>query len=313
MTTINANTLFDEIGGKYNGGYPVIDVPVFHTSTCQNTPYLKAPGVACIVKPSMKLQSIKGFLSGFDESLGFDDYLNDSWRLPDGTLLDESAVHCMFAGQLCYFSFGPKRTKKSDAMKYFDNIRVQRHGSVIEHANFSFLFYGISRSLTHELVRHRLFSFSQVSQRYVSKWTLRFVERPEWSNDENLHAWFERRIDHAAMEYEDLTDILLCEQEKGAILLSSERRTDLKKKVRQAARSCLTNETEAPIVVTGNARTWRHFLEMRASEHAEVEIRELATRVFLCLHQLDPVLFGDYTLDILKDGTYAVSTEYRKV
>ncbi len=87
----------------------------------------------------------------------------------------------------------------------------------------------------------------------------------------------------------------------------------MRKKVRQAARSVLPNETEAPIVVTGNARTWRHFIEMRASEHAEIEIRALAVRVFLCLHQLDPVLFGDYALETLKDGTYAVSTEYRKV
>lgn len=153
---------------------------------------------------------------------------------------------------------------------------------------------------------------SQVSQRYVSGNTLRFVERPEWQQDEHLHLRFEDRIERATQEYHELTNILFLDQQQGNQLLSAEAKTDLKKKVRQAARSCLPNETEAPIIITGNARAWRHFLEMRASEHAEIEIRELATRVFLCLYQIDPILFGDYKLEQLKDGTYAVSTEYRK-
>ncbi|MBE3560758.1 MAG: FAD-dependent thymidylate synthase, partial [Ktedonobacteraceae bacterium] len=77
--------------------------------------------------------------------------------------------------------------------------------------------------------------------------------------------------------------------------------------------SLLPNETEAPIVVTGNARAWRHFVEMRADAHAEVEIRELAVRVYLCLYRTDPILFSDYTLAKLPDGTYTVQTDFRKV
>ena len=82
---------------------------------------------------------------------------------------------------------------------------------------------------------------------------------------------------------------------------------------RPAARSVLPNETEAPIVVTGNARSWRHVIEMRADAHAETEIREMAVRVFLCLYLTDPVLFSDYIVEQIHDGTYTVKTEFEKV
>jgi thymidylate synthase (FAD) len=211
-------------------------------------------------------------------------------------------------------SFGQGRTFNAQAKRYFDNLKSSGHGSVFEHANFSFLFYGISRSVTHELIRHRSgFSYSQLSQRFVSGRMLRFVERPEYRVDEQLHAQFEQRIDRAAGEYALLTNRLLEMQQSGVNILTAEARTDLRKKVQQAARSVLPNETEAPIVTTANARAWRHFIEMRASFHAEVEIRELAVRVFLCLRHTDPVLFEDYELEPLPDGTYAVKTNFNKV
>ena len=151
---------------------------------------------------------------------------------------------------------------------------------------FTFLIYGISRSLTHELVRHRAgFGFSQVSQRYVdskhSK-TLRFVERPEYQSDEELHNLFVARIERAAKEYEEKAELLLNKQHDGWKLLSGDKKSDLRKKVNQCARSLLPNETEAPIVVTANIRAWRHFIEQRANERAEIEIRELAVCIFLC-------------------------------
>jgi thymidylate synthase (FAD) len=102
-------------------------------------------------------------------------------------------------------------------------------------------------------------------------------------------------------------------QQAGSKILSAEERTDLRKKVQQCARSVLPNETEAPIAVTGNARAWCHFIEMRASPHAETEIRELAVRVFLCLHLTYPILFGDHTLEQLPAGTYTAKTEFEKV
>jgi thymidylate synthase (FAD) len=154
---------------------------------------------------------------------------------------------------------------------------------------------------------------SQLSQRFVSGRMLRFVERPEYQEDEQFHAQFLERIERAAAEYAALTNRLLEMQQSGTKILTAEAKTDLRKKVQQCARSVLPNETEAPIVVTGNARAWRHIIEMRASAHAEIEIRELAVRAFLCLQRTDPVLFGDYTLEQIPDGTYIVRTEFEKV
>lgn len=283
-----------------------VHVPVFKTA--RNTPYLKAPGVGLISMPNVSLEAIKGFLDGFDAELGFGEYLNDSDPLPAAETL------CKAAGQLCYMSFGTRRTKNADAGKYFDNIKSSGHGSVLEHANFTFLFYGISRSLTHEFVRHRAgFSFSQVSQRYVSGKMLRFVERPEYQSDPVLHERFIRWIDASAEEYEFRARRLMELQRDGAEIMAAEAKTDLRKKVQQAARSCLPNETEAPIVVTANVRALRHFSEMRANIHAETEIRELAFRVYLCLNIVAPLLFGDYKVETLSDGTRGVSTEWRKV
>jgi thymidylate synthase (FAD) len=66
------------------------------------------------------------------------------------------------------------------------------------------------------------------------------------------------------------------------------------------------------MVFTGNVRALRHIIEMRADAHAESEIRALALRLFLCLYETDPILFGDYELSTLPDGTYTVRTEHRK-
>jgi len=261
-----------------------------------------------LARPHTHLSGLAGFLDGYDSALRFPEYLDDPTTLPDG------AQVCKIAGQLCYMSFGPKRTLNDNAERYFNNLKSSGHGSVLEHASYSLLLYGISRSVTHELVRHRVgFAYSQLSQRYVSGRALRFVERPEYQQDEELHQQFLQRIERASSEYATITNRLLEMQQAGVNILSAEAKTDLLKKVRQGARSVLPNETEAPLVATANVRAWRHVIEMRASPHAEVEIRELAVRIFLCLRLVDPVLFGDYTLEQLADGTYTVKTDYQKV
>ena len=329
--------LFGELSGEVVNGFPSIHSPVYHTKA--GTSYLKAPGVVMLAKPQTNVSGLGGFLKGFDSSLGFPAYIEDPTRLPDSSQL------CKTAGQLCYASFGPRRTTNENAAAYFERLTsaghgsvlehasfsfgLRRttnenaaqyferlisagHGSVLEHASFSFLLYGISRSVTHELVRHRHLNFSQISQRYVSGSVLRFVERSEYAEDPELHRLFEERADQAAEEYEAMAGRLLERQERGVALLDAEYKTDARKKVQQTARSLLPNETEAPMVCTGNVRALRHVIEMRADEHAESEIRNLAVRLFLCLVTADPILFGDYQLQSLPDGTYKVTTKYRK-
>lgn len=306
MSTTIPETLFGELGGETDEGFSAIHSPVRYSAG--GIPYLVKPGVVLLARPNVRPAGISGFLAGFDESLHFTEYLDDPTQLPDGAQL------CKIAGQVCYMSFGRGRTFNAQADRYFNNLKSSGHGSVFEHANYSFLLYGISRSVTHELVRHRPgFGFSQLSQRYVSGRMLRFVERPEYQDDEELHAQFLERIERAAGEYKAMSNRLLEMQQAGTKILSAEARTDLRKKVQQVARSVLPNETEAPMVVTGNARAWRHVMEMRASAHAEVEIRELAVRIFLCLYLTDPVLFSDYTVEQIFDGTYIVKTEFEKV
>ncbi|GAC1688701.1 MAG: hypothetical protein NVS9B9_10790 [Ktedonobacteraceae bacterium] len=306
MSIIDFETLFHQLNGSEDSGFTAIHSPVQHSPG--SVPYLPKPGVALLARPNVHVEALTGFLGGFDPSLHFVEYLDDPTKLPDGAQL------CKVAGQVCYMSFGPKRTFNEHVERYFNNLKSSGHGSVFEHATFSFLLYGVSRSVTHELVRHRAgFGFSQLSQRYVSGRVLRFVERPEYAQDEELHEQFLQRIERAASEYTLLTNRLLEMQQSGVDILSAEVRTDLRKKVQQCARSVLPNETEAPIVTTGNARAWRHFIEMRASAHAEIEIRELALRIFLCLRLVDPILFGDYRIEKLPDGTYTVITEFEKV
>lgn len=306
MPTIDFETLFHTHNGNELSGFPAIHSSVL--SSPGSAHYLLKPGVVVLARPTVQMAGLAGFLDGFDPSLHFSEYTDDPTTLPDGAQL------CKVAGQVCYMSFSPKRTFNEHAQRYFDNLKSSGHGSVLEHANFSLLLYGVSRSLTHELVRHRAgFSYSQLSQRYVSGRMLRFVERPEYQDDNDLHEQFLQRIERAASEYTTLTKRLLEMQQAGVSILSAEVRTDLRKKVQQTARSVLPNETEAPIVVTGNARAWRHVIEMRASAHAETEIRELALRVFLCLRLIDPVLFGDYIIEQLQDGTHSVRTDFEKV
>jgi thymidylate synthase (FAD) len=303
---LDPKSLFQQSGGQEEAGFMNIHAPVQHTP--EGTPYLTHPGVVVLARPQTNLAGLKGFLTGYEANSHFTEYLEDPTALPDSSQL------CKVAGQLCYMSFGRKRSMNEQAERYFDNLKSSGHGSVFEHANFSLFFYGISRSVTHELVRHRAgMGFSQQSQRYVSGRMLRFVERPEYAVDEQLHAQFLQRIDRASQEYADITERILGMQQTGTQILSAEARTDLRKKVQQTARSVLPNETEAPIVVTGNARSWRHVISMRASAHAETEIRELAVRAFLCLFLTDSLLFSDYTLEKLPDGTFTVKTAFEKI
>lgn len=272
-------------------------------------PYFREPGVRMLARTAVDPDALHEFLHGFDSELRFPEYLSEGTRnVAPGSMLSK------IAGQLCYLSFGVGHTPHTDSHKYLDNIKRQRHGSVLEHASYTFLVWGVSRSLTHELVRHRAgMAFSQVSQRYVDGKTLRFVMRPEYQGDSTLENAFFSRIEGATRMYEAIAEHLILKQHGGDKALSGEKARDLRKKVNQAARSVLPNETEAPIIVTGNLRSWRHVLEMRASQHAEPEVRRMAMKVYDQLSQREPDVFGDYGQSPLPDGTRTITTELGKV
>ncbi len=298
--------LFAKLGGTGADTFPAIHSEALHTDA--GTPYLRHAGVVLLAKPHVELEGMRPFLEGFGPELDFAQYLDDPTPLTPAARLMKTA------GQTCYASFGPQRTYNENAKRYFGNLSSSGHGSVFEHASFSFLLYGISRSNTHEIVRHRAgTAFSQLSQRFVSGKVLRFVERPEYQQHPSLHKRFEDRIDLAAKEYEDVADELLSLQSDGDQLLGAEAKTDRRKRVQQTARSVLPNEAETILVLTANVRAWRHMIEMRTDLHAESEIRDLFFRIFLCLRLAEPLLFEDYRIEAFSDGTHGARTDWRKV
>ncbi len=210
------------------------------------------------------------------------------------------------AGRVCYMSFQKPRPGGNKA--YIGHILEVGHGSVLEHAVFNLLFTGVSRSLTHELVRHRAgFGFSQLSQRFVDESECSFVEPEVIAADPELHRIWLGAIEVSQTAYRELADRLT---EKFKDIPD---KTSRRKKAREAARSVLPNATETKIFVTANARALRHFIEMRGDAAADVEIRRLALAVCKLLQQEAPNLFGDYTLIDLPEGGQAVITEHRKV
>lgn len=254
-------------------------------------------------------------------------------------------VLCEVGGRLCYQSFAKPRPGGNTA--YLTHIKEVGHGSVLEHAVWNLVITGVSRSLTHELVRHRAgWAYSQLSQRYVDESVAEYVVPPDLREEvEAAQLWakpgvfcppkgWERYLDedggfnqdfhdkvkagerwlHALKQthhqYVWLSDYLAKKAEKSRPDLA---KTDARKFARQAARSVLPNATETKIFVTLNARAARHFIEQRASRHADPEIRKLAYAVWKVLAEDSPNLFSDYRQEALADGTYELTTDYKKV
>lgn len=210
------------------------------------------------------------------------------------------------AGRVCYMSFAKPRPGGNAT--YLSHILEVGHGSVLEHAVWNFIFTGVSRTLTHELVRHRAgMAYSQLSQRYVDESTAEYVEPDCIAGAPELHQLWLEAVAHSHRAYVKLAEKL---QES---FKDEPDRTLRRKLARQAARSILPNATETKIFVSANARSLRHFIEMRASRHAEVEIRKLAVQVLRIMQKEAPHIFGDYELCPLPDGTFEAATQHRKV
>jgi thymidylate synthase (FAD) len=211
-----------------------------------------------------------------------------------------------FAGRLCYMS--QKNPANRTTRDYLENIKKQGHGSVLEHATYSLLFEGISRSLTHELVRHRAgFAYSQLSQRYVDESDAAFVVPPSIIGDENLMKAWQTQIESAQASYVSLVAELM-ERYKWV-----EDKVHRRKMAREAARGVLPNSTETKIVVTANVRAWRTMLELRSSEGAEFEIRRMAVATLRIMQKEAPGLFSDFETYVAPDRAEAARIAYHKI
>ncbi len=211
-----------------------------------------------------------------------------------------------FAGRLCYMS--QRNPASRSTHEYLENIKKQGHGSVLEHANYSLLFEGVSRSLTHELVRHRAgFAYSQLSQRYVDESDAAFVVPPAIIGDEALVAAWKEQVESAQATYVALVEKLM-DRYKWV-----DDKVHRRKMAREAARGVLPNSTETKIVVTGNVRAWRTMLELRSSEGAEFEIRRLAIMALRTLQREAKSFFSDFEVYVAADRAEAARISYHKV
>lgn len=235
-----------------------------------------------------------------------DSFLNDHGVSWESTSDIPAEVLTETAGRLCYMSFANPRPGGNAA--YLGHIKEVGHGSVLEHAVWNLLITGVSRSLTHELVRHRAgMSYSQLSQRYVDESDAEYVIPDIVAKDPDLFTLWTQSIDVLHEAYVQLTNGIA---ERLPTALDP---TTRRKMARQAARSVLPNATETKIFVTANARALRHFIELRGSRHAEPEIRKLAIAILDIMQVESWNIFGDYRKVSLPDGTFEIVTDTPKV
>lgn len=312
--------------------------------------FWEGPQVRCISKPSVDTVELENIVLDNKFPVGPNTVMHGVLDNKDGDMLVE------FAGRVCYMSFDKGRPSQ----EYISHILEVGHGSVLEHANFTLLFEGVSRSLTHELVRHRAgFAYSQLSQRFCDpdQYEIGFVVPPLIVGDRQAVQEFKNTCEYTLENFKQMitqeVNLLKTPEQlvefaiRGEILLQDEGnnyaynnkvapRNDWpklltddevlyrafkqatysarKKTALEAARSIMPNATETKIVVTGNARAWRHFLGMRGTIHADREIRRLACVVAKILKEESPLLFQDVEI-LVNEGDYNnyVTLQHQKV
>lgn len=224
------------------------------------------------------------------------------WQVDEGATDAEAIVE--FAGRACYESWDKPNPRTRDNGAYLRHIIDVGHDALLEHATATMYIRGLSRAAGNELLRHRHLSFSQLSQRYVHAEAGEVVVPAAIANDEDLRRLFLNAVDEARFVHDELLTALEddLDAESNALLRA--------KKARQAARAILPNATETRFVVSGNFRAWRGFIAARASEHADTEIRRLAIACLELLQGQSPVLFSDFLISELADGTRMATTPY---
>lgn len=186
-----------------------------------------------------------------------------------------------FSGRLCYESWSMPNEATSTREGYISNILAQGHESVLEHVSVTFYVEGVSRNLSHELIRHRHLSFSELSQRFVDMKDANFVNPPAMRTDEELYPMHDSA---EVAEYEETVARLI---DLGKT----------RKQAREAARFFLPSGMETKFVVTGNLRAWRDVLKKRDSEHADAEMQLLAKEIKRQLLKEYPNVFKDLNED----------------
>lgn len=278
----------------------------------------KEPRCTLLAKTHVVRQGLEDFLKFHDSSLP-----DESMSALNTDLLPE------VAGRICYMSFGDKAGRKGP--EYLGHILSVGHGSVLEHTNLTVILEGISRSLSHELVRHRAgCAYSQLSQRYVDTEDMGLVIHPAIVGDAELETRAEIDFAYCLEQYEKVVNVLMEKYKANAKDIAADQdipghlemhpeeivkatRTARRKMAREAAREWLPNMTETKIVTTMNVRAWRHFFSMRGAPVADRQIRRCAVLIFSVLQPQAPWCFQDIERQDTKDGIGCLVSKNPKV
>lgn len=177
---------------------------------------------------------------------------------------------------------------------YLNMLMEMGHTSPVEHVSFSFGIEGVSRSLTHQLVRHRVASYSQKSQRYVTEGQFRYIVPPAIEEDKEAMNLFIKTMEIEQNAYDSLVKILKDKHYKNYIIENiddKKARSMAEKRAIEDARYVLPNACETKIIATMNARELLHFFNHRCCQRAQWEIRELAFQMLIIVRKIAPTLF----------------------
>lgn len=257
------------------------------------------PAVYLVARPSVSVDGMRGYLDDVGGASWLDRRLDETDGRPnDGELLVE------FGGRVCYRSWepglNPNVTRiRTDKDEYFHNLIRSLHGSVLEHANYSFAFRNVSRVFTHELVRHRAGSaFSQESLRYVRLTDIGFRVPPALEPVREQVVNLVEQLEEFQVSAADALGL----DDEGVPF-------SVKKEVTSALRRLAPIGLSTDILWTANLRTLRHVIEMRTAAGAEEELRLVFDKVARTMCDEAPGLFQDFSRK--DDGSWV--PENRKV
>lgn len=186
------------------------------------------------------------------------------------------------AARLCYSPTDAEgllsKVEGKDQQDFLEKLTAVGHLSPVEHASFTFVVEGISRACSHQLVRHRLASYSQQSQRYVNEKEFDYLMPPSIQEDGEMRALFEKTMKDIQQSYSYFADRLV---QKGYSTESA----------REDARFVLPNATETKIMITMNARELLHFFRQRLCNRAQWEIRAMAYAMLKLVKPIAPTIF----------------------
>lgn len=249
------------------------------------------PTIHVIARPSIDLDGVRRYL----EEVGGRSWLDR--RLGEGAATGSGELLVEFAGRVCYRSWEPGlnpnvRRVRTDRGEYLRNILRSGHGSVLEHASYSFVLRDVSRVATHEIVRHRAgAAYSQESLRYVRLVDIGFRVPPVLEP-----------LRHRCVELVEQLEQFQVDAARALEIDAEGVPFHVKKEVTSALRRLAPMGVSTDLVLTMNLRTLRHVIEMRTAPGAEEEMRAIFGRLGEIMVVEAPGVFQDFRR--LDDGSW---------